>query len=460
MKRIVRLFRCLCATAWLAAVLGGTALCAQEAVRCDSAVVDVLRREHHIRFTTNNRIVPLESGQEKFDDLFKAVRDARESIHLEYFNFRNDSISTELFTLLAQKAKEGVEVRALFDGFGNRSNNRPLRSRHLRLLREHGVEIYEFDPVRFPYLNHALSRDHRKIVVIDGMVAYIGGMNVADYYINGKEEFGAWHDFHMRVEGDAVGELQSIFLHIWNQTARQQVRGPQYYPGCADARERFADLKPDTTATAGHKMVGVVNREPRITPTVVRETFLAAINAAQRHIQIINPYLTLNRKLRRALRRAAGRGVEVEVMVSEKSDIPITPRIVEYNANKLMRGGVKVYVFQGGFHHTKVMAVDGQLAYAGSANLNSRSLAWDYECNLLVADTCFAQQIGDLFERQKPSCYLLTPERRRQMPLGQRAAGWFFHFLQPFVRHDAPAALPPGAPTVFQVPQLPNDSHA
>ena len=106
------------------------------------------------------------------------------------------------------------------------------------------------------------------------------------------------------------------------------------------------------------------------------------------------------------------------------------------------------------------MAVDGQLAYAGSANLNSRSLAWDYECNLLVADTCFAQQIGDLFERQKPSCYLLTPERRRQMPLGQRAAGWFFHFLQPFVRHDAPAALPPGAPTVFQVPQLPNDSHA
>ncbi len=452
-----------CCGVFLFAVMGGGrgVAYAQTGERSDSAVVDFLRREHHIVFTDNNSVVPLESGQEKFDDLFKAVRDARESIHLEYFNFRNDSISTELFTLLARKAREGVEVRALFDGFGNKSNNRPLRARHLRLLREHGVEIYEFDPFRFPYLNHALSRDHRKIVVIDGMVAYIGGMNVADYYIKGKKELGAWHDFHMRVEGDVVGQLQSIFLHIWNMTTHQHVRGPQYYPGCADPRKRFADLKPDTTATAGRKLVGVVNREPHITPTVVRETFLAAINAARHHIQIINPYFTLNRKLRKALRRAVERGVDVEVMVSEKSDIPITPRIVEYNANKLMRWGAKVYVFQGGFHHTKVMAVDGELAYVGSANLNSRSLSWDYECNLLVADTCFTQQIEGLFEQQKSACYQLTPERRRQMPPRQRLAGWLFHFLQPFVRHE-PSSIPrSGAvvPTWF-VSTLFSEDHA
>lgn len=445
------LFLCAHLRVWLFILslsIGTGVVTAQDVWRSDSVVVDHLKRELGIEFTNDNRVVPFDSGREKFEDLFKAVRDARESIHLEYFNFRNDSISEELFRLLIQKAEEGVEVRALFDGFGNKSNNRPLLARHLRLLRERGVEIYEFDPMRFPYINHAFSRDHRKIVVIDGMVAYIGGMNVADYYLKGKEEFGAWHDFHMRVEGSVVGELQSIFLRIWNQTARQNVRGAKYYPGEADARSYFPDLKPDTTATAGRKLVGVVNREPGITPRVVRETFLTAINAAQSHIQIINPYLTLNRKLRRALKRAAKRGVEVEIMVSEKSDIPITPRIVEYNTNKLMRRGVKVYVFQGGFHHTKTMTVDSLFTFAGSANLNSRSLAWDYECNLLVADTCFTGQVMELFERQKADCYLLTPERRREMPKRQRIAGWWLHFLQPFVLRDASSGSTPTLPVL------------
>ena len=435
----------------VACALSGT-VPAEAQERCDSVVVRFLEEKHHVRFTDNNSIVPLESGSEKFADLFTAVRAARESIHLEYFNFRNDSISAELFTLLAQKAKEGVEVRALFDGFGNASNNRPLKARHLRVLREHGIEIYEFDPMRFPWINHAFSRDHRKIVVIDGMVAYIGGMNVADYYITGRPEFGDWHDFHMRVEGDAVADLQTIFLRIWNRTTGQDLHGPQYYPGVKDVAACFPELPRDTTASAGHKKVGVVNREPRRSPKIIRETFLEAINAARERIRIINPYLTLNRKLRRALRQAAARGVDVQVMVSEKSDIPITPRIVEYNANKLMRSGVKVFIFQGGFHHTKIMTVDGLLAYAGSANLNSRSLAWDYECNLLVADTCMAQQLEQLFEREKArSCYLLTPERWRQIPRRQRAAGWWFHFLQPFVQRDT---VPAGAEEVLTIPSL------
>lgn len=434
----------------VACALSGT-VPAEAQERCDSVVVRFLEEKHHVRFTDNNSIVPLESGREKFADLFTAVRAARESIHLEYFNFRNDSISAELFTLLARKAKEGVEVRALFDGFGNASNNRPLKARHLRVLREHGIEIYEFDPMRFPWINHAFSRDHRKIVVIDGMVAYIGGMNVADYYITGRPEFGDWHDFHMRVEGDAVADLQTIFLRIWNRTTGQDLHGPQYYPGVKDVAACFPELPRDTTASAGHKKVGVVNREPRRSPKIIRETFLEAINAARERIRIINPYLTLNRKLRRALRQAAARGVDVQVMVSEKSDIPITPRIVEYNAHQLMRKGVKVFVFQGGFHHTKIMTVDGLLAYAGSANLNSRSLAWDYECNLLVADTCMAQQLEQLFEREKARSYLLTPERWRQIPRKQRAAGWWFHFLQPFVQRDT---VPAGAEEVLTIPSL------
>ena len=136
----------------------------------DSLIVSQLRREG-IRFSHDNSVTLLMNGYEKFDDMFHAIRQARSSIHLEYFNFRNDSIASQLFDLLAAKAKEGVEVRALFDGFGNDSNNKPLLKRHLKDIRSRGIEIHEFDPVRFPWLNHVFHRDHRKIVVIDGKIA-------------------------------------------------------------------------------------------------------------------------------------------------------------------------------------------------------------------------------------------------------------------------------------------------
>ena len=152
--------------------------------RADSMVVQTLRQEG-VRFSHDNSVTLLMSGQEKFDDMFMAIRQAKSSIHLEYFNFRNDSIASLLFDILADKAKEGVEVRALYDAFGNSSNNQPLKKRHIRDLRARGIQIHEFDPIRFPWINHVFSRDHRKIVIIDGKTAYTGGMNVADYYIKG-----------------------------------------------------------------------------------------------------------------------------------------------------------------------------------------------------------------------------------------------------------------------------------
>lgn len=130
------------------------------------------------------------TGREKFTDLFEAIRHARHHIHLEYFNFRNDSIANSLFDLLAEKVKEGVEVRAMFDAFGNWSNNQPLKKHHLQAIKARGIEIVKFDPITFPYINHAMHRDHRKIVVIDGKTGYTGGMNIADYYINGLPKIG------------------------------------------------------------------------------------------------------------------------------------------------------------------------------------------------------------------------------------------------------------------------------
>ena len=405
-------------------------LSAANAQRSDSTIVRQLREEG-IRFSDNNSVTLLMSGQEKFDDMFCAIRQARSSVHLEYFNFRNDSIASLLFDLLAEKAKEGVEVRALFDGFGNDSNNQPLLKKHIKAIRKRGIEIYEFDPIRFPWINHVLHRDHRKIVVIDGQIAYTGGMNVADYYINGTPQVGEWRDMHCRIDGDEVNTLQAIFLRIWNKTARQNVHGAKYFRGIRGGYY-FHDLKPATCCTAGHKMVGIINREPRTSNKIIRQFYFNAINDAKDSIKLVNPYLTLTGKLKRALKRAVKRGVKVEVMVSAKSDIPLTPDCVFYNVHKLMKHGVDVYIYEPGFHHTKIIMVDGMFCTVGSANLNSRSLRFDYEENAVIIDPCTTAELSHMFDHDKTRSFKLTPEKWIEFRSGwQKFIGWFAHFLAP-----------------------------
>ena len=405
-------------------------LSAADAQRSDSTIVRQLREEG-IRFSDNNSVTLLMSGQEKFDDMFCAIRQARSSVHLEYFNFRNDSIASLLFDLLAEKAKEGVEVRALFDGFGNDSNNQPLLKKHIKAIRKRGIEIYEFDPIRFPWINHVFHRDHRKIVVIDGQIAYTGGMNVADYYIKGTPQVGEWRDMHCRIDGDEVNTLQAIFLRIWNKTARQNVHGAKYFRGIRGGYY-FHDLKSDTCCTAGHKMVGIINREPRTSNKIIRQFYFNAINDAKDSIKLVNPYLTLTGKLKRALKRAVKRGVKVEVMVSAKSDIPLTPDCVFYNVHKLMKHGVDVYIYEPGFHHTKIIMVDGMFCTVGSANLNSRSLRFDYEENAVIIDPCTTAELSHMFDHDKTRSFKLTPEKWKEFRTGwQKLVGWFAHFLAP-----------------------------
>lgn len=390
-------------------------------------------QDEGVTFSDNNSVVLLRNGQEKFDDLFKAVKQAKSSVHLEYFNFRNDSIAFELFDLLKEKVKEGVEVRALFDAFGNASNNRPLKRKHLKALREAGIEIYKYDPIRFPWINHVFTRDHRKIVIIDGKVAYTGGMNVADYYIKGTEVVGSWHDMHCRIEGEEVNTLQKIFLHIWNKQTKQNISGAKYYRGIANA-DYFEGLKPDVCASKGHKIVGIINREPRTSNKIIRKFYVNAIDNARDSIKVINPYFTLNRRLKKAFRDAAKRGVKVEIMLSVKSDIPLTPDCGFYNAHKLMKAGCEVWMYQPGFHHTKVIMVDGQICTIGSANLNARSLRWDYEENAVIIDKCTTQELSDLFDRDKAESFKLTPESWDSWRSGwNKFVGWVGHMLAPFL---------------------------
>ena len=372
----------------------------------DSVFVQKMR-DVGVTFSHNNSVTLLTSGQEKFDDMFAAIRQAKSSVHLEYFNFRDDSIANALFDILAEKAGQGVEVRALHDAFGNASNNQPLRKKQIEYQRSRGIQIYEYDPLRFPWITRIFHRDHRKIVIIDGEIAYTGGMNVADYYIHGTEVVGSWHDMHCRLQGDEVRTLQDIFIRIWNKVTDEELTDGKYY----GAGTTFADLKPDTTATAGHKMVGIVNREPVVTNKIMRQFYINALDCAKDSVKLLNPYFTLVGSVRRAINRAIDRGVKVELMIAKISDIPLTPDCAFYNMHKFMKRGADVWINEDGFHHTKIIMVDGKYCTVGSCNLDARSLRWDYEANAVIIDKNTTAELSRHFDRNKSNSFYLTEEK-------------------------------------------------
>ena len=230
-----------------------------------------------------------------------------------------------------------------------------------------------------------------------------------------------------------MNTLQAIFIKIWNKVTRQNVHGAEYYRG-NDSLDYFDNLKPDTCKSAGNKMVGIINREPRTSNKIIRSFYTKAVNASKDSIKLINPYLTLNRTLKKALRNAVKRGVKVEVMVSTHSDIPLTPDCVFYNVHKLMKQGVIVWMYQPGFHHTKVIMVDGKFCTVGSANLNARSLRFDYEENAIIVDKETTLQLSNLFDKDKADSFRLTSEtwNKFRTPC-QKFVGWFAHLLAPWL---------------------------
>lgn len=386
----------------------------------DSLVVHYMQQQN-IPVTRNNEVKLLMNGRDKFIDLFKEIQRAHHHIHLEYFNFRNDSIANALFKLLEEKAQEGVKVRAMFDAFGNWSNNRPLRKRQMEALRKKGIEIVKFDPITFPYINHAAHRDHRKIVVIDGKVGYTGGMNVADYYINGLPKIGKWHDIHIRIEGNAVRYLQGIFLNMWNHETGQHIGGPEYFPD--------STLFPDSVS----EEISIVDRTPLETPRSISRAYAASIKAARNNIQIVNPYFVPTKSIRIAIQKALKRGTTVEIMIPAVSDIPFTPDVSFHIVHKLMKKGANIYLFNGGFHHAKVMMVDNSFCTVGTANLNSRSLRYDYETNAFIFDPKTTHQLNKMFERDKENSTLLTPEIWKKRSKWKKFVGWIGNLLTPFL---------------------------
>ena len=379
----------------------------------DSILVEKIS-EDGVTFTHENSVKLLMSGKEKFADMFEKIRQAKSSIHMEYFNFRNDSIANLLFDILREKRKEGVEVRCLFDGFGNDSNNQPLKKDHLQSLHQDSIDIHEFDPIRFPWVNHIWPRDHRKIVVIDGEIGYTGGMNVADYYLVGTEQVGEWRDMHCRIEGPAVNELQAIFIRMWKRVTKEELTDPKYFQG----------------TTAGNKMVGIANREPRTSNEIMRRFYVKALDSAKDSVKIVNPYFAPTSSVIKALKRCAERGVKMDILISSKYDVPLMPDVVIYNMKKLAKRGARIWRYRPGFHHSKIMMIDGKYCTVGSTNLDARSLRFDYEINALIIDPETTHQLEDKFIQDTEKCdYMSREDLKKCQNTWHKFKGWFGHLL-------------------------------
>ena len=246
-------------------------------------------------------------------------------------------------------------------------------------------------------------------------------MNIADYYINGLPKIGKWHDMHIHLEGDAVRYLQGIFLTMWNRETGQHIGGPAYFPDIPQFPDSIAEE------------IAIVDRTPRETPRSISHAYSASIQAAQKNIRIVNPYFVPTKSIRKAIKSALKKGTEVEIMIPAVSDIYFTPEASFYIVHKLMKRGARIYLFNGGFHHSKIMMVDSTFCTVGTVNLNSRSLRYDYETNAFIFDPATTHQLNEMFERDKLNSTLLTPEVWKKRSAWKKFVGWVGNLMTPFL---------------------------
>jgi cardiolipin synthase len=316
--------------------------------------------------TSGNQIDFYHEGRPAFDAMRAAIQGARDHVHLETFIFQPDATGREFLDLLTQKAKEGVQVRLLYDAMGSIRFHRRL----LEPLWAAGGKSSVFFPLNpFRRRLQINMRNHRKIMVVDGQVGFVGGLNVGDEYLGKVPRFGFWRDTHLRLEGRAVGDLQRIFLEDWDFAAGEHLDDRRYFP-------------PRTGQ--GPYPVQVIDSGPDRELKGIREMYFAAILQAQQRVWIASPYFVPDSGLRDALRLAGYLGVDVRLLGQYHPDKWIPQFAARYYWAEMLDAGVKVYQYTKGMMHAKVVLVDGQWASVGTANLDNRSLHLNFEVNCLI----------------------------------------------------------------------------
>jgi len=342
-------------------------------------LIHLLLNNSQSLLTTGNQLTILNGGKETFDAIFKAIEQAEHHIHLEYYIFSDDNIGNQLKKLLIKKSNEGVEVRIIIDDVGSWG----LKKKFLQELIDNGIEIYSFMEVRFPRLTSRVNfRNHRKIVVVDGNIGFTGGINVADRYIRGLPKIGPWRDMHLQISGDAVACLQVIFAADWYFIINENLTGKKYFPPFTEA-----DGIPIQITASG----------PDSDWENIAQAFFSAISNARKKVYLATPYLMPPQPIMTALKTAALSNVDVRIIIPGKSDATTAKWCSFSYIEPLLEAGVKIYLYQGGFIHSKYILVDDVISTIGTTNLDFRSLETNFEVNVFVYEKAFTAKMEKQF---------------------------------------------------------------
>jgi cardiolipin synthase A/B len=334
--------------------------------------------------TAHNMVNLLVNGENKFPAVLKALREAKNHIHIEYYIYDDDEIGREIEQVLIQKAKEGVVVRFIYDDFGSRS----IRSKMHKRMLDSGIQVFPFYKIFFiPFANRINYRNHRKIIVVDGHIAFIGGINVSDRYINnGTRKKLYWRDTHLRLEGPGVQYLQYLFLSDWNFCSDQEVQPDEVL---------FPPHK--TFPVKDDKVVQIVASGPDSETPTILFSVLKAINLAKQEILISTPYFIPGESLTNALITAALSGISVKILVPGISDSIFVNAAACSYYTELLDAGVEIYRYKKGFMHAKTMVTDSEIAIVGTANMDLRSFDLNFEVNAIIYNAKVADELKNIF---------------------------------------------------------------
>ena len=374
-----------------------------EAVRSKEHLIHLMLRNNRSILTLDNRIDLLVNGSQTFPAMLDAIASATNYIHLEFYRFEPDTLGIEFSELMKRKAKEGVKVRVIYDDVGSWNIRKP----YIKKMREAGVQIHTFMPVRFPNFSSKINyRNHRKILVVDGKVGFVGGLNIADKYLHGLPDLGPWVDTHLRLEGESVAALDRVFIADWDF-----VSGEELPPDAALEH---------VVRTGNRCLVQVASSGPDTDWATIMQVYFSAIATAKSSIYLTSPYFSPDESLLTALKTAALSGVDVRMIFPEYTDSIIANWNTRSYISELLEAGVRIFLYRNGFIHSKYLLVDNIFSSVGSPNVDVRSFDLDFEVTALIYDEDFALRLGVLFSEDVKNCDEIDRDEWMKRPRRER----------------------------------------
>lgn len=368
--------------------------------------------------TNDNDVDIFTDGNDKFEALLEDLEQAKSFIHLEYYIIKKDELFERIVEVLERKVAQGVEVRVLFDAMGSRT----VRHSYWKQLRKKGIRTAEFFPAILGRFQLRINyRNHRKIVVIDNKVAYVGGFNVGKEYIDRDPKFGHWRDTHLRIQGTAVMSLQLRFILDWNYAAKEDLLAEKkLFEGLELGKRDQVEMQ-------------IVSSGPDNTLEQIRDNYLRLFAKAKEHIYIQTPYFIPDDTLLDTLLLAIRSGVEVNLMIPCMQDHPFIYWATYSYVGELVRAGANCYTYDKGFLHAKGVCVDGKAFCYGTANMDIRSFALNFEVNAVVYDKALSEKMEAIFREDLKDCTHITKELYESRSLPIRIKEQFCRLLSPLL---------------------------